>query len=253
MHTIKTLQNHGLRAVAGAYKATPIRELEKEVLVPPIELYCNELRAQHLRRTYSSPVGEFIQNQCKAIRGRLQRRRRPRNKEQGKQATTNCVAQERLQWAERREAELGSRGKKAVLSEWKNRWRQEQRRRTSWPESVAASGEPNNTSLKLYKELKKAESSVLFQARTGRIGLRKFLASARVPEIESGECLCRGGLETVEHVLLYCDNTPRAWSRGAQFGRLVSEPESSAKVARQLIQSGKLGQFSLANRLLYKK
>jgi hypothetical protein len=79
------------------------------------------------------------------------------------------------------------------------------------------------------------------------------LASARVPEIESGECLCGGGLETVEHVLLHCDNIPRAWSRGAQFRRLVSEPESSVKVARQLIQSGKLGQFSLANRLLYKE
>ena len=69
--TIQTLQNQGLCIVAGAYKATPIRELEKETFIPPIKLYCNELRAQHLRRTYSSLVGDFIRNQCKSIRGRL--------------------------------------------------------------------------------------------------------------------------------------------------------------------------------------
>ena len=82
---------------------------------------------------------------------------------------------------------------------------------TSWPESIAASEEPNKASLKLYKELKKAESSALFQARTRRIGLRRFLASARVPGIESGDCLCGGGQETAEHILLYCDDRPRAY------------------------------------------
>jgi hypothetical protein len=75
VQAIQKVQNKGLRAVAGAYRATPIRELEKEVLVPPIDIYCSELRARHIRRTYSSPAGEFIQEQCKMIRGRLRRRR----------------------------------------------------------------------------------------------------------------------------------------------------------------------------------
>ena len=123
---------------------------------------------------------------------------------------------------------------------------------TSWPESIAARGEPSIASLRLYSKLKKAESSALFQARTGRIGLRGFLATTRVPGIESGDCLCRGGRETAEHMLLHCNNRPQAyWSRGARFYKLVSEPESGALVARQLIQSGRLGQFSLASRLLY--
>jgi hypothetical protein len=43
----------------------------------------------------------------------------------------------------------------------------------------------------------------------------------------------------------------RAWSRGAQFRKLVSEPALGGQVARQLIQCGRLGQFSLASRLLY--
>jgi hypothetical protein len=64
--------------VAGAYRATLIRELEKEVLVPPIDIYYSELWARHIRRTYSSPAGVFIQEQCKMIRERLRQRRRKR-------------------------------------------------------------------------------------------------------------------------------------------------------------------------------
>jgi hypothetical protein len=47
--------------VAGAYRATPIKELKKEVLVPLINIYYSELRARHIRRTYSSLAKVFIQ------------------------------------------------------------------------------------------------------------------------------------------------------------------------------------------------
>jgi hypothetical protein len=84
--------------------------------------------------------------------------------------------------------------------------------------------------------------------------LRKFLASARVLGIESGECLCGTGLETAEHTLLFCADQPRDdWEPGAQFEQLVSAPGSGAAVARRLIRSGKLGQYSLAARLLYRR
>ena len=188
------------------------------------------------------------------IRGRLRRQRRKRAQAIQKQPNQASVAQERLNWVKQRELEYGSQGRKAVLSEWRKRWHQEHASKASWPQSVAAVGQPDQSSLKLYSQLKKAESSVLFQARTGRIGLRRFLASVKVPGIESAECLCGKGRETVEHILLFCNNRPQAtWSRGAQFQRLVSEPASSAQVARQLIQSGRLGQFSLASRLLYRQ
>jgi hypothetical protein len=99
-----------------------------------------------------------------------------------------------------------------------------------------AARQAGQSCLKLYSQLKKAESSVLFQARTGRIGFRRFLAFVRVPGVESDECLCEKGKETAEHVLLHCDNTPqRVWSRGAQFQKLVSEPAAVSQIARQLI------------------
>jgi hypothetical protein len=43
VQAIQKVQNKGLQAVVGAYRATPIRKLEKEVLVPLINIYCNEL------------------------------------------------------------------------------------------------------------------------------------------------------------------------------------------------------------------
>jgi hypothetical protein len=72
---------------------------------------------------------------------------------------------------------------------------------------VAALNQPFQSCLKLYSQLKKAESSALFQAKTGRIGLRRFLAFLGVPGIKSKKCLCKKGKETAEHVLLYYDNT----------------------------------------------
>jgi hypothetical protein len=59
---ISKVQSQGLRIIAGAYRATPIRELEKETLVPLINIYYSELRALHLRRTYSSLVSDFIRD-----------------------------------------------------------------------------------------------------------------------------------------------------------------------------------------------
>lgn len=39
---LATTQSHCLRAVAGTYKATPIRSLEKEVDTPPLDIYLNK-------------------------------------------------------------------------------------------------------------------------------------------------------------------------------------------------------------------
>ena len=58
--------------------------------------------------------------------------------------------------------------------------------------------------LKLYTQLKKAESAALIQARTGRIGLVYFLSKACILGFESLACKCELGNETAEHLLLHC-------------------------------------------------
>ena len=57
----------------------------------------------------------------------------------------------------------------------------------------------------LHAQLKKAESLVLVQVRTGRIGLAHFLAKARVPGYDSPSCKsCESSdSETAEHLLLH--------------------------------------------------
>jgi hypothetical protein len=118
------------------------------------------------------------------------------------------VTQGKIEWARQREQEYSCQSRKAVLIKWRERWHKKQGHKASWPESIAALDQPSQSCLKLYSQLKKAENSALFQARTRRIGLRRFLAFVRVPEIESKECLCEKGKETAKHVLLHCDNTP---------------------------------------------
>jgi hypothetical protein len=76
VQAIQKVQNKGLRAVARAYRATPIRELKKQVLVPLIDIYYSELWARHIRRTYFSLARVFIQEQYKMIKERLRQRRK---------------------------------------------------------------------------------------------------------------------------------------------------------------------------------
>jgi hypothetical protein len=238
-------QSASLRAVAGAFKATPLRELETETYTPPLDIYCNEMYARHIQRTYSSKAGKFIQEQCRVIFGKLQRRKRRRALD-----PIVPVIQEKLDWVRQRAQELGNDSRKAIVQEWSVRWHKHRKR--GYKYSIAALDKPCAKKLKLYDNLKKAESSVVFQARTGRIGLGHFLNIANVPGYKLS-CQYKRGDETAEHILLYCpiERERREWRRGLSFRDLVSEPKAVAATAKWLIQSQKLGQFSLASKLLY--
>jgi len=68
------------------------------------------------------------------------------------------VIQEKIDWANKREAILGAKDKRAIAQEWSIRWRIEYRR--GWF-SITATEEPSVKQLKLYNQLKKVESIVL--------------------------------------------------------------------------------------------
>ena len=242
------VQSSGLRVVAGAFRATPITELETETFTPPLDIYCKEQVAAHIRRTFSSPVGSFIREQCRTISSKLRRRRRV----QARSPPPIVPAiQKRLDWAAQRESCFGT-GKAAVLYEWRARWQADQEKCRNWLSQAAKEG-PEALRLNLHSNLRKAESAVLIQARTGRISLSHFLSKARVPGFPSPLCTCGEGTETAEHVLAHCKNlgSQRPWRNGTKLIQLVSQPECSATTARWLIKSGRLAQFSLAKKLLY--
>ncbi len=60
--------------------------------------------------------------------------------------------------------------------------------------------------LRVYSELYKVESSVLFQARIGRISLECFLELIQVPNTVV-EYVYDSSLETAEYILLYYPDT----------------------------------------------
>jgi hypothetical protein len=112
--------------------------------------------------------------------------------------------------------------------------------------------------LSLHKSLQKAESALLVQARTGKIGLSKFLYDRKVPGIETAQCRCGAGFETPRHMALYCieeasrrgqltDQAGRKWT----YKQLNGDAQATKGFARWMIGSGRLGQFALAKRLLY--
>ena len=95
------------------------------------------------------------------------------------------------------------REKPKVLQDWKARWTEDSRR-TDPGGTVPEYTPPKKAVLKLHSGLRKAESSVLVQARTGRIGLAKFLYNCKVPGILSTQCRFRAGEETPRYMALYC-------------------------------------------------
>ena len=97
---------------------------------------------------------------------------------------------------------------------------------------------------------------MLVQARTGRVGLAKFLYRRKVPGIQTAQCRCEAGEETVRHMALYC--TEEADRRQGlrvngrlDYGRLIGTASGAKRLTEWMIRSGRLGQFSLARNLLY--
>ena len=63
---------------------------------------------------------------------------------------------------------------------------------------------------KAYNGLTKAESSVLTQARSRKIGFRAFLFERKVPGVPTPLCECGEAQETVGHRLQGCTAYPEA-------------------------------------------
>jgi hypothetical protein len=110
------------------------------------------------------------------------------------------VTQERIDWARQREQEYGCQSRKAVLTEWRERWHEERGRKASWPESIAALDQPSQSCLKLYSQLKRQRAQRSFRLRLGgsafggslplRESLRLTLKSAYVRKAKGQPSMC---------------------------------------------------------------
>ena len=70
-------QSACLRIVLGAYKATPIRSLETQAAVPPLDIYLNERVARFEARLETTGMAGRIRTACARVARTLPKRRGP--------------------------------------------------------------------------------------------------------------------------------------------------------------------------------
>ena len=86
--------------------------------------------------------------------------------------------------------------------------------------------------------LRKAESSALIQARTGKIGLKAFLFQRKVPGIPTPLCDCGGAPETVGHLLEGCEahEPPQGLGTPRMLRKKIARGENVRPVLRWLMR-----------------
>lgn len=207
-------QRLGLQAVLGAFKATSTRRLETESYVPPLDLWLHRRIARFQARLEHSRMAQKIRDACNTIRNWILRRtsrQRSANIQLPTPGTKRRLWVE--EWIDRPLEQWDWQEKKLVLRDWEERWHTENKRlgRIIRPSTDLRSNRivpedppPTKQVLELHKDLRKAESALLVQARTRHIGLAKFLYSRKIPGIVIAQCQCIAGHETARHMALFC-------------------------------------------------
>ena len=254
---MESTQHHALRKVLGAYKATPTRQLELEAFCPPLDIYFNKRLADFEDRLRHTGMGDLIQQSCATIAAQL-RNRRGRPQRVTRLTGHDGWAQWAQDWTRHYTAsETRERDKtttKAAQHQWRQRWHAGTGHDRGMP-AIPDAFEGGH--LHLHKNLPKAQSSLLVQARTGKIGLRQFLFRRHVPSVATPVCPCGNGDQTIEHLFTVCTD-PRSTKLRAfdmhsyeEVANGLSEVKAgiAASMAKALLQSGWFNDFRVARAL----
>ena len=262
-----TAQSNCLRVVAGAYRATPVRSLETETWVPPLDLYLSKRVAEFEARLERTGKAALLRAARGSVASAIRCRRTRRTRRGASPAPARIDIMEgteaRAAWAA--EWQDRSTPDEALERDWRERWQrllnETMDRRPGRDMEPADYPEFTQVALRKHTGLKKHESSVLVQMRTGKIGLRAFLYGRRVPDIESPLCRCGIGDETPLHLATACPGTERqranlrrelgekAFTDRAGFDAATADGDTGRVIARWLLRLGRLKEFRLAMRL----
>ncbi len=164
-----------------------------------------------------------------------------------------------LQWLPeddpRRPLSLQTRAKRKAQQSWHSSWQASAPSPAS-PTSIEAP--PSTDVLALHQLLRKPETALAVQLRTGKNGFNAFLYQARVPSVLSPLCSCGFGHQTAKHIIIHCRNfsAARHALRDNQghlpdFKQLLTTPTGLQKVTKWVIERGILGQYRRARGFLY--
>lgn len=187
---LNRIQNRCLRTIAGAYKATPIPELEKKTNVVPIIMHLEQMQVAARQRLHESGCRRQVKAAAKKIQEKLRSQRGRRG------APGPTPGEKKYAWASTilgqtnfdfcgqkfptpysRMRESRRRAKKYYETKWKEVWASycaAPHRRPPVIRSIE-----KYTGPKLHEGLDKAESALATQIRTEVIGLANFLYRTR--------------------------------------------------------------------------
>jgi hypothetical protein len=259
IYPLQTVQNKCLRTITGAYKTTNVQVLEHEASVAPLDLHLEMLATNHVLRTEDSAGNQAVDETCKAIDQRAQRRFRTRSNiptrhiDQFRTRAKSIQVQPYLAGLERGGSKMAA--KRELEETWKARWakyQQQTREATNDNRLSAAVRTTWTRGLRTKENLTRAESTVATLLRTEHIGLNDYLCRRRVPGYLKPDCGCGWPRQTPKHIILFCPThiTGRAEmlseAKTTDYTKLLSTEAGLRAVTRWFLQRDILTQFSLA-------
>lgn len=146
--------------------------------------------------------------------------------------------------------------RKAIQTDCHRKWQERWRKGQKGAHSRILQPTLSPKTVSLHRKLRRPQSSIIIQLRTGKIGFRAFLFNRKVPDINSPWCLSCDGqeLETVQHILLKCpawkELREECFKNGFDEGvtpslRMLLGTEKGCRAAARMIQrTGLLSQYS---------
>ena len=248
--SLVSFQNRCLRLIGGAFKATPSFLLESELFLLPLDLYFKFHTACFLSSIQNSPLKYFLDSIFSTISSYASLLKKPLKE------SSTISPKWKFTWLSQITTNQASSKKelqKLFTKEWEDQW--EEKKRRSYPGWQTFCQKPHKNNLKLYKELQKAEASLLLQIRTGRIGLASFLFRAGVPDFPTPLCVCGQAEETAKHITSSCSLYSRQRQQVSfnpqDFTTIISNPELLQKFLYWFMSLKRLNQFNLAFKLHY--
>ena len=193
--SLSTFQNKCIRTIGGVFKATPIFLLESELFLPSLDLYF-KLRTVcffylSVQTHYPTLLLHFSINYTVKFLSVSSLRTTPKS-------LTTISLNWRTVWLEQltTNQDFSKKSLQEVFhKEWEARWQVSRGNCSAiWDMFTRR---PQKKNLNIFKDLRKAESSLFLQILSARIGLASFLFRVNVPDFNSSLCTCGFGEETV--------------------------------------------------------
>lgn len=259
---IQAIQTKCLRTITGAYKSTNTRVLHHETATLPIDLYLKQLRIQYAYSSSGNPVQGTIVRATEKIREIYRGHRRRPQKEVDTETWASIPEGGPEETAQ-------GKAKRMAFREWESKWKGQKRPQ---PNRATTPADPKDwkaanfyqdkegkermnfkgTPSLIHRTLKRAQSSIAIQTRSGHVGLNSYLYRRQVPGIESPRCQCGYQSQNIKHMIMQCPQ----WAAGRaeiwrqakvrSFQAMMDNPDDVKRITQWILDQGWMEQFRLA-------